>query len=124
LGQYDTEQILPASSIATIDASSNTLAGRTQLGGDTVSLTNTPAAIAVTQDRSDVYVSIPRTSSVAVISTSATSVRLMIPVAASPAGLAMKPDLSVTLTPYLIDAVDDTPPRFHRRVGSRQTSWQ
>ena len=54
------------------------------------------------------YVSIPRINSVAVISTSATVVRLTIPVAASPGGLAMKADPSVTLTPYLIDAVDDS----------------
>ena len=100
---------LPASAVATIDASSNTLAGWTELGGVSSSIRNTPAYIAVTQDRSDVYVSIPRISSVAVISTSATTVRLTIPVAASPGGLAMKPDPSVTLTPYLIDAVDDNP---------------
>src|SRR5262249_58323087 len=55
---------LPAGAVATIDASNNRLAGWTQLGG-TVSLMNTPAAIAVTQDRSDVYGSVPRTSSVA-----------------------------------------------------------
>src|SRR6185295_13916092 len=99
---------LPASAVATIDASSNTLAGWTELGGVSSSIRNTPADLAVTQDRSDVYVSIPRTSTVAVINASATTVRLMIPVAASPGGLAMKPDPSATITPYLSDAVDDS----------------
>jgi YVTN family beta-propeller protein len=52
---------------------------------------------------------IPRLNSVAVIDTSTNVVRQLIPVAAGPNGLAIVPDPSATMVPYVIDAVNDTP---------------
>ena len=55
-------------------------------------LQNTASGIAVTPDRSEVYVGIPRINSVAVVNLNTNTVRQLVPVAAQPGGLAIVPD--------------------------------
>lgn len=102
---------IPGRSVAVIDTTTHTAVASIDLGaaGAAWTLQNTAAGIAVTPDRSDVYVSVPRISAVAVINTSTNVVRQLIPVAAGPNGLAIVPDGAAVLTPYVIDAVDDRP---------------
>jgi YVTN family beta-propeller protein len=70
---------------------------------------NTAAAIAVTPDRSAIYASIPRLSSVGVIDTGTNALTKIMPVAAGASGLAIISDPSVPLEPRVVDAVDDKP---------------
>jgi YVTN family beta-propeller protein len=102
---------IPGRSVRVIDTTSNEAIASIDLGAAGVSwnLQNTAAGIAVTPDRSDVYVAVPRINSVAVINTSTHVVRQLTPVSAGAQGLAIVPDASATITPYVIDAVDDTP---------------
>jgi DNA-binding beta-propeller fold protein YncE len=102
---------LPGQSVEAIDTATNAWIASIDLGADAAIWLgqNTPAGLAVTPDRSSVYVSIPRISSVAVIDQSTNVVEHFIPVAAGPTGLAIVPDRSAALTPYVIDAVNDSP---------------
>lgn len=102
---------IPGSSVIVIDTLTAAMIASINLGsgGAAWFLQNTAEGIAVTPDRSDVYVTIPRIGSVAVIGTSTNVVRQLTPVA-SPSGLAIVPDPSAVVTPYVIDAVDDESP--------------
>src|SRR5688572_2996378 len=67
-------------------------------------------AIAVTPDRSDVYVAVPRISSVAVVNVNTNMLRLRLPVGAQPTALAIAPSPGAILVPYVIKAVPDAAP--------------
>jgi YVTN family beta-propeller protein len=103
---------IPGRSVAVIDTITASTIGWIDLGAAGVSWTlqNTAAGIAVAPDRSDVYVAIPRISSVAVINTNTNVVRQVIPVATGPNGLAIVPDGSAIVVPYVLNAVDDNAP--------------
>ena len=103
---------IPGRSVTVIDTVLNAVSGSIDLGADGTSWTlqNTAAGIAVSPDRSDIYIAIPRISSVAVVNTSTHVVRQRISVAAGPNGLAIVPDPSVIVTPYVIRAVNDKAP--------------
>jgi YVTN family beta-propeller protein len=103
---------IPGASVTVIDTTTATQIASINLGsgGAAWFLQNTAAGIGITPDRSDVYVAIPRINSIAVISTSTNVVRQLVPVAGGPNGLAVVPDGSVPITPYAIDAVNDTAP--------------
>jgi YVTN family beta-propeller protein len=102
---------IPGRSVAVIDTKTLTTVASIDLGagGAAWFLQNSAAGVAVAPDRSDVYVTIPRINSVAVIGTSAHVVRQHVPVA-GPGALAIVPDPNAVLVPYTIDAVDDTAP--------------
>jgi hypothetical protein len=70
-------------------------------------LQNTARGIAVARDRSQVYITVPRISALAVADVNTNRVVAAIPVAAGPNGVAAAP-ASSTLVPYVVDAVDDT----------------
>ena len=69
------------------------------------------AGIAVTPDRSDVYIVLSSFNKVGVASTSSNTLRLQIPVAAGANQITILTDPNATITPYLIDAVDDVAPK-------------
>ncbi len=96
---------MPGRSLAVIDTATMTAVRSIDLGVTGA----TAAGIAVTPDRSDLYVSIPRLGSVAVIGTSTNAVRQFVPAGAGAYGLAIIPDPAVRLTPYVMEAVDDKP---------------
>jgi YVTN family beta-propeller protein len=96
---------LPGRSVAVIDTSAMAAVRWIDVG----TLLATAAGIAVTPDRSAVYVSIPRLNSVAVIDASTSVLRQFVPVAAGPNGLAVIPNPAASLMPYVMDAVDDRP---------------
>jgi YVTN family beta-propeller protein len=96
---------MPGRSVVVIDTTTMRALRWIDLGA----VAATASGIAVTPDRSDVYVSIPRLGSVAVIDASTSVVTQLTPVAAGPNGLAVIPDASASLKPYAIDAVDDRP---------------
>ena len=102
----------PGRYVAAIDTSTNAAIAWIDLGadGNVWDLQNTPAELAVTPDRSAVYVAIPRIGSVAALDTASNVVTMKIPVGTFPYGLAIVPDPSAALKPYLIDAVDDSTP--------------
>jgi YVTN family beta-propeller protein len=98
-------------SVEAIDTATKTWIASIELGGDAAIWNgqNTAAGLAVTPDRSSVYVSIPRINAVAVIDPSTNAVKRTIDVEAGPSALAIVPDRTVALTPYAIDAVNDNP---------------
>ena len=69
------------------------------------------AGIAVTPDRSDVYIVLSSFNQVGVASTSSNTLRLQIPVAAGANQITILTDPNAPITPYLIDAVDDVAPK-------------
>jgi YVTN family beta-propeller protein len=103
---------IPGASVTVIDTTTTMPIASINLGsgGAAWFLQNTAAGIGVTPDRSDIYVAIPRINSIAVINTSTNVVRQLVPVTGGPNGLAIVPDGSVAITPYAIDAVNDTAP--------------
>ena len=100
---------LPGNQIVVIDTITNGIAASIFLAidGNSPHL-NTPAGIVVTPDRSAVYAAVPRLGAVAVASVNTNSVTTLIPVTARPGNLAVVPDSTVALVPYLIEAVDDS----------------
>lgn len=94
-------------------------AGQIDLGaaGNSWNLQNTAGRMAVTPNRGDIYILVPRTSSVAVASVNTNTVRLNIPVGSGPSGVAMTPDPNAVLVPYVIDAVDDLAPTPFSNAG-------
>jgi hypothetical protein len=68
---------------------------------------NTASGIGVTPDRSAVYISVPRLSSVAVADFNTNAVVAGIPMASVPGELGIVPDPSAAIVPYRVDAVDD-----------------
>jgi YVTN family beta-propeller protein len=101
----------PGRWVAAIDAVTNATIAWIDLGADGAlwNLQHTPAGLAVTPDRTGVYVSIPVINSVAAIDTATNVVKQTIAVAAGPSGVAVLPDPSATSSPYVIDAVNDSP---------------
>ncbi|HXB69622.1 MAG TPA: hypothetical protein VNY05_15330 [Candidatus Acidoferrales bacterium] len=101
----------PGSSIAVVDTANHMQIGSIALGagGPVAFMQNTAAGIAVTPDRSEIYVVIPRLGSVAVVGVNTNTIGQTIAVSANPYGVAIVP-AKVPLVPYLIDAVDDIPP--------------
>jgi YVTN family beta-propeller protein len=70
---------------------------------------NTAAGLAVTPDRSGIFVAIPRLDAVAEIDPSTNEVKQTIAVAAGPGALAIVPDPSAGLKGFTIEAVNDAP---------------
>jgi YVTN family beta-propeller protein len=99
----------PGRQIIVIDTISNRIGGTIDFGADGPNWTeqNTPRAIGVTPDRSSVYTVVPRISVVAVANVNTNLVTSLIPVTAGPFDLAIVPNGTVSLVPYVIDAVDD-----------------
>ena len=95
---------LPGRTVAVIDTATLSALRSVDLGAY-----STPAGIAVTPDRSRLYVSIPRLGAVAVVDVAANAVQQLIRVAAAPNGVAVIPDPSAQPKPLVIDAVDDKP---------------
>jgi YVTN family beta-propeller protein len=105
---------LPGRWVATIDTATNAVANWIDLGADGAawSQQHTPAGLAVTPDRSAVFVSIPSNSTVAVIDP-ATDVLLTdktIPAAGGPHGVAIIPAPGASPTPFNLHATDDAAP--------------
>ena len=103
---------IPGRSVVVIDTMTSTTGAWIDLGADGVAWTlqNTASGIAVTPDRSDVYVAIPRIRSVAVVNLNTNVVRQLLSVGAQPGGLAIAPDASAILVPYVMKAVPDAAP--------------
>ena len=98
-------------SIAVVDTANHMRIGSIILGADgqASSVQNTAAGIAVSPDRSEIYVVIPRLAEVAVVGVNTNTIGQTIPVSANPYGVAITP-AKVALVPYLVHAVDDIPP--------------
>jgi YVTN family beta-propeller protein len=98
----------PGRQIVVIDTIAKSIAAAIDLGADGSNWTqqNTAAGIGVTPARSAVYVAVPRIGVVAVASVNTNSVTTSIPVT-GPRDLAIVPDSTAALVPYVIDAVDD-----------------
>ena len=103
---------IPGRSVAVIDAMTATTGAWIDLGADGVAWTlqNTASGIAVTPDRSEVYVGIPRIRSVAVVNLNTNVVRQRLSVGAQPTGLAIVPDAAAIRVPYVLKAVPDVAP--------------
>jgi YVTN family beta-propeller protein len=103
---------IPGRSVAVLDTRTNKWAAAIDLGADGPAWTqqNTASGIAVTPDRSDVYVAVPRISSVAVGNVNTNLVRLRLPTGAQPTALAIVSDTAATLVPYALKAVPDVAP--------------
>ena len=101
----------PGRFVTAIDTATNGVIEWIDLGADGVEFTqqNTAAGLAVTPDRSAVYVAIPRLNAVAVIDTGTNAVKKVIPVEAGPLGVAIVPNPSATTRRWVVDAVDDSP---------------
>jgi len=99
----------PGRFVYVIDTLTEHLASWIDLGADGPiwNQQNTPAGLAVTPDRSAVFVAIPRISSVEVADVNTNLVTATIPLTAHPGGLAIVPDGTAALVPYAIDAADD-----------------
>jgi YVTN family beta-propeller protein len=104
---------LPGRSLAVIDTGTLTAVHRIDLGAQAA----TAAGIAVTPDRSGVYVSVPRLGVVALIDARTSALKQRTPVAAGPDGLAVIPDPGARLEPYFMEAVDDTPAAAFAATG-------
>jgi hypothetical protein len=100
---------IPGRQIVVVDTIGSRIAEAIDLGADGPNWTqqNTAAGISVTPDRSAVYAVVPRIGVVAVIGVNTNSVTALIPVPSFPNGLAIVPDATAALVPYVIDAVDD-----------------
>jgi YVTN family beta-propeller protein len=100
----------PGRTVAIIDTANHAQTGSIDLGaaGPQAWFQNTAGGIAVTPDRSEVYVTIPRLGSVAVVGVNTNTISQLIPVSASPFYLAIVA-ARVPLVPYVIAAVDDIP---------------
>jgi YVTN family beta-propeller protein len=70
---------------------------------------NTAAGMAVTPDRSSIFVAIPRLDAVAEIDPDTNQVKQIIAVAAAPSALAIVPKSPVEVKPFTIEAVNDAP---------------
>ena len=101
---------LPGRTIIEVDTATKAMVGFTDLGADSSSWADqhTAADLVVSPDRAAVYVSIPRTSSVAAVDTATNDVSTLVAVDGGPVGLAIAADPSVAPKPYSIEAVDDT----------------
>jgi DNA-binding beta-propeller fold protein YncE len=98
-------------SIAVVDTANHMRIGSIVLGADgqASSVQNTAAGIAVTPDRSEIYVVIPRLAEVAVVGVNTNTIGKTVPVSANPYGVAITP-AKVALVPYVVHPVDDVPP--------------
>jgi YVTN family beta-propeller protein len=111
---------MPGRTVIEVDPATNAMVGFADLGGDGSAwfLQNTPADLVVSPDRSSVFVSIPRTSSVATIDTASNQVTQTVGVADGPVGLAIMPESAAAKNPYVIQAVDDSAPSALPPVAS------
>ena len=99
---------LPGRWVATIDTATNAVVKWIDLGAGAVAAQPfTPAGIAVTPDRTRVYVAMPATGSVAAVDLATNAVSEYILVAGGPSGVATVPDAAAIPRPYHVDAVDD-----------------
>lgn len=98
----------PGSTVSVLDTASFTQIASIPLGSSGAGWSNQhlPSGIAVTPDRSAIYVGIPRLSSVAVIDYNTLALSTLVPMA-SPGQIDIAPDPSAVIAPYLVDAVDD-----------------
>ena len=92
---------LPGRMLYVIDAGTESLAAFIDLGA-------TASGIAVTPDRSSVYVAVPQLNAIAVVDVNTNTVTSLIPVAAGPGDLAIITDPNVALVLYTVNAVDDS----------------
>ena len=100
---------LPGRTVFVIDTIAKNIAASVDLGaaGNNWTQLNTAAGIGVTADRSAVYVGVPRIGMVAVAGVNTNAITSLIPVT-GPGALAIVPDSTGALVPYVVDAVDDT----------------
>jgi YVTN family beta-propeller protein len=100
----------PGRHILVIETRTNDIGAVIDLGagGPNWTQQNTAAGLAVTADRSAVYVAVPRLDTVAVAGVNTNAVTSWMPVTPAPGHVAVVPDAGVPLVPYLVDAVDDT----------------
>jgi YVTN family beta-propeller protein len=98
---------LPGRTVSVFDTTSDSHIGMIDLGagGTNWSLQNTAAGIAVSADRSVVYIAVPRTSQLIVASTSTHQVLSTVPIV-GPSYVATASG-GVPLVPYLLNAADD-----------------
>jgi len=103
---------LPSPWVATIDATSDMVIAWTDLGAENISVagTHTAAGLAVTPDRSAVFVTVPSIDSVLEISTETSLVTRSFRFdGAGPTSIAIAPDAAAKPKAFLIEAVDDGP---------------
>jgi YVTN family beta-propeller protein len=93
---------VPGQWVATIDTATDANLGFTDVG-------SRPAGLAVTPDRTSVYVSIPGTDSVAQIDAATRLVKEVIAVLGGPLDVTVTPDPLVKPRAFAIDAIDDSP---------------
>jgi YVTN family beta-propeller protein len=101
---------LPGRTIIEVDTATKAMVGWADLGteGANWSDQHTPADVVVSPDRTAVYVSIPRISSVAAVDTASNEMTTVLPVGGGPSGLAIAADPSITPKAYSIEAVNDS----------------
>ncbi len=99
----------PGRTVRILETATNSWAAQIDLGaaGSNWSQQNTPSGIAVTPDRSAVYIGVPRIGNVAIadFNTNAVSSNLAV---ASPGVIAIAPDPGAVMAPYVVNAVDDS----------------
>lgn len=103
---------VPGRYAAVIDTVTDGIAGIIDFGADGVAYMyqNYPAGIGVTPDRSAVYTAIPRISvvDIADVNTNLVDFSRSAAVSPVPGALAIVPDATAALKPYVVDAVDDS----------------
>jgi len=102
----------PGSHVVIVDTITDAVSWSTiiDLGHDGPNWTqqNTAAGIGVTADRRTIYVAVPRLAKVAVADVNTNAVTSLIPVTPGPGHVAVVPDYTVALVPYVMDAADDS----------------
>jgi YVTN family beta-propeller protein len=100
---------IPGRTAHVVDTAAQALVASIDFGGDGAAWTlqNTPVSLGVTPDRSAVYASIPRIGAVAVVDVNTNVVTSHITVT-GPGELAIVPDATAALVPYVVDAVDES----------------
>ena len=99
----------PGRTVRILDTATNSWAGQIDLGaaGSNWSQQNTASGIAVTPNRSAVYIGVPRIGSVAIADFNTNVVSSTLAVA-SPGVIAIAPDPNAITVPYVVNAVDDS----------------
>lgn len=98
---------LQARHVAAIDTATNEVVGWADLGA-AGSVQRTPSGLAVTPDRTAVYVAVPATESVVRIDTATNLVTAVLDIEGGPVWLAIVPDAAVKPARFSIEAGDDS----------------
>lgn len=99
----------PGNTVSVIDTASFSMVGYIALGSSAAGWQgqHLPSGIAVTPDRSAIYVGVPRLSGVVVVNYQTLAIEQTIPMY-SPGRIEISPDPDAVVQPYAVDAVDDT----------------